>query len=341
MIGTGRQFLEAAVSQPDADESDPLLDFSSEGAAENQTHQANGAPEGSLQTTVGLAVPAPQSPPAPPSIPIETLIARIEGLETALDDSKIQVSTLKSEVAILVRVIGDIKNSVGDVKNSVSEVQNSVGGVTNSVSDVKNTVSEVKNSVSEVKKSLSDVKNTVSDIKKKARSEVIRTAVSLPGPVGVSRMASAILTALVGLGSGVFGWMYFTGAPDSRSGAVPEPTQETAFVPADQPVAPAPPQTSSPSAPVPVPGSSASRASTPNTRVRYVGTLSVDSQPGGEVFLNTKSAGHTPLRLTNLRAGSHLIWVEHDGYQRWTRVVQVPADRVTRLFADLEPLSAR
>ena len=245
-----------------------------------------------------------------------------------------QVSTLKSEVATLVRVIGDIKISVGDVKNSVSDVQNSVGGVKNSVSDVKNTVSEVKNSVS-------DVKNTVSDIKKKARSEMIRTAVSLPGPVGVSRMASAILAALVGLGSGVFGWMYLTGAPDSRSGAVPEPVQETAFVPADQPVAPAPPQTSSSSAPVPVPGSSASRASTPNTRVRYVGTLSVDSQPGGEVFLNTKSAGHTPLRLTNLRAGSHLIWVEHDGYQRWTRVVQVPADRVTRLFADLELLSAR
>ena len=78
-----------------------------------------------------------------------------------------------------------------------------------------------------------------------------------------------------------------------------------------------------------------------DTRVNYVGTLSVDAQPAGEVFLDRKSAGQTPLMLTNLRAGSHLIWVERDGYRRWTRVVQVPADRVTRLFADLEPLSAR
>ena len=37
--------------------------------------------------------------------------------------------------------------------------------------------------------------------------------------------------------------------------------------------------------------------------------------------------------LENLRAGSHLIWIERDGYRRWTRVVQVPADRVTRVSA--------
>ena len=75
--------------------------------------------------------------------------------------------------------------------------------------------------------------------------------------------------------------------------------------------------------------------------MKYVGALSIDSQPGGEVFLNRESAGRTPLRLNNLRAGSHLIWVERDGYRRWTRVVQVPADRVTRLFADLEPIAER
>ena len=72
---------------------------------------------------------------------------------------------------------------------------------------------------------------------------------------------------------------------------------------------------------------------------KFVGTLSIDADPGGEVFINRQSAGHTPLRLTNLRAGSHLIWVERDGYRRWTRVVQVPADRVTRLSAELEPLA--
>ena len=90
--------------------------------------------------------------------------------------------------------------------------------------------------------------------------------------------------------------------------------------------------------PVPV----AARAPAPETPVKYVGSLSIDSQPGdGEVFVNRESAGRTPLRLNDLKAGSHLIWVERAGYRRWTRVVQVPADRVTRLFADLEPTESR
>lgn len=74
---------------------------------------------------------------------------------------------------------------------------------------------------------------------------------------------------------------------------------------------------------------------------RYVGTLSIDADPGGDVFVDRQSAGHTPLRLTNLRAGSHLIWIERDGFRRFTRVVQVPADRITRLSAELEPIASR
>ena len=299
MIGTGRQFLEAAVSQPDADDSDPLLDFSSEHAADSHASLVTRTSEPTAQTIAPLVDPVP--PPAP-SIPIDTLMLRIERLETALDDSKIEVSTLKSEVATLVRAIGDIKTTVGDIKKQAS------------------------------------------------RPEKIRAAVRLPRPARVSRTASVIIAALVGLGAGVFGWMYLGGAPDGRLGAVsqPEPVQETAFVPADQPVAPAMPPSASPA---PVPVSVATRAPADTraladtrvnpTHVNYVGTLSVDSQPGGEVFLDRKSVGRAPVKLTNLRAGSHLVWVEREGFHRWTRVVQVPADRVSRLFADLEPLSAR
>jgi hypothetical protein len=72
--------------------------------------------------------------------------------------------------------------------------------------------------------------------------------------------------------------------------------------------------------------------------VEYVGTLSIDAAPSGRVFINRQPAGQTPLRLQNLKAGSHLIWIERDGYRRFTRVVQVPADRVSRLWADLEPI---
>ena len=38
---------------------------------------------------------------------------------------------------------------------------------------------------------------------------------------------------------------------------------------------------------------------------------------------NRKTVGSTPLRVEKLRAGSHLIWIERDGYRRWTRVVAV------------------
>ena len=59
------------------------------------------------------------------------------------------------------------------------------------------------------------------------------------------------------------------------------------------------------------------------------------------MFVDRKSAGLTPVRLDNLRAGSHLIWIERDGYRRWTKVVQVPADQVSRVFADLEAIVDR
>ncbi len=70
----------------------------------------------------------------------------------------------------------------------------------------------------------------------------------------------------------------------------------------------------------------------------FVGTLAIDATPAGEVFIDRQAAGRTPLRAENLRAGSHLIWIERAGYHRWTRVVTVPADRVTRVRADLDPL---
>ena len=69
-----------------------------------------------------------------------------------------------------------------------------------------------------------------------------------------------------------------------------------------------------------------------------MGTLSIDAARAGEVSIDRQVAGRTPLRAENLRAGSHLIWIEREGYRRWTRVVAVPADRVTRVSAKLEPL---
>ena len=78
------------------------------------------------------------------------------------------------------------------------------------------------------------------------------------------------------------------------------------------------------------------RAAAFERRIDYVGALSIDANPGGEVFINRQDAGRTPLLVEKLKAGSHLVWIEREGYRRWTRVVQVPADRVSRVVAELE-----
>jgi hypothetical protein len=71
----------------------------------------------------------------------------------------------------------------------------------------------------------------------------------------------------------------------------------------------------------------------------YKGTLAVAAdRPGARVFINRREVGVAPVRVRNLKAGAHLVWIERDGFRRWTRVVTVPAERVTRVSADLEPV---
>jgi hypothetical protein len=70
----------------------------------------------------------------------------------------------------------------------------------------------------------------------------------------------------------------------------------------------------------------------------YTGTLMVRADaPGATVFINRHNVGTSPVSVPNLRAGAHLVWVEREGFRRWTRVVNVPAERVTRVTAALEP----
>ena len=70
----------------------------------------------------------------------------------------------------------------------------------------------------------------------------------------------------------------------------------------------------------------------------YTGTLTVRANaPGATVFVNRRNVGTAPVRVSHLRAGAHLVWVESEGFRRWTRVVTVPAERVTRVTAALEP----
>jgi hypothetical protein len=165
------------------------------------------------------------------------------------------------------------------------------------------------------------------------------------------RTAPAIIGVLAGVTIGMVGWMTWQAesiavADAARATVVvaaPAPIDHVAAAPAEPVVALASttvvePQTREAPAPaIDNPAGEivdARRAETP-----YVGTLSIDASPGGTVFINRKLAGQTPLRVGDLKAGSHLVWIEREGYRRFTRVVQVPADRVSRLYADLEPLT--
>jgi hypothetical protein len=151
-------------------------------------------------------------------------------------------------------------------------------------------------------------------------------------------------TAAVAMGIAASAWLWMSTSAEPLA----ESPQVIASEPLpDQPVqALAPPTaiaqvsavTRSPERALPRPAPS--RSPQPS-RVDYIGTLTIDSDPPGEVTIDGKPAGRTPVRAEGLKAGSHLVWIEREGYRRFTRVVQVPANRVTRLVTNLEPLASR
>ena len=179
------------------------------------------------------------------------------------------------------------------------------------------------------------------------RAPDVRTPAAIPASRPLARIAAAVAGLAIGITIGVGGWMYFDSGGDvsiaSPATVVAAQTTIAEPQPSPQPIDADAPKADMPKA---VPASFASSApSVPEApkapqaprSPHYVGTLSIDADPGGKVFVDRKSAGQTPLRVPNLRAGSHLVWIEREGYRRFTRVVQVPADRVTRVFAELEP----
>lgn len=157
------------------------------------------------------------------------------------------------------------------------------------------------------------------DIKRRPRVAPARS----PARLGAAAAAAAGAAALI--------WAVAPGSPAPPS-ALPSPVAAASAAPVEPPRAPLL-DTRQPPAPAAPEPSGGPRRDEPRT---YVGTLTIDAEPAGEVFINREPAGRTPLRVRNLRAGSHLVWIERDGYRRWTRVVPVPADRVSRVSATLE-----
>jgi serine/threonine-protein kinase len=81
----------------------------------------------------------------------------------------------------------------------------------------------------------------------------------------------------------------------------------------------------------------AARPSAPSTVGRFVGALTVESRPSGaRVFLDGALVGTTPLQLPEVRAGSHALMLEHDGYNRWSSAIRIVASETNRVTASLE-----
>jgi hypothetical protein len=120
-----------------------------------------------------------------------------------------------------------------------------------------------------------------------------------------------------------------TSRPPTAEAARPTPTPEAVRpTPAPKPARPTP----APTLPaVPVPREE-------GTSARFVGALQVDSTPrGARVFIDRQEVGVTPLVLTGLVVGSHVVRLEADGHAPWSSAIRVIADRQTDVRTKLAP----
>jgi len=71
----------------------------------------------------------------------------------------------------------------------------------------------------------------------------------------------------------------------------------------------------------------------------YTGTLFIDSRPqGAAVLLDGHLVGKTPLRLPDVRIGSHVVRLELAEHQAWTASTRVTAGQESRVTGSLERL---
>ena len=144
-----------------------------------------------------------------------------------------------------------------------------------------------------------------------------------PPAAAPARTPDTSLLALV-LGSNTNSKSKPDSKPDSKTSAKPN------SIPSEKPSATVTPA----SRPEAVPTRTLISAPKP---LGFVGTLQIQSSPAGAaVYLNQKFMGETPLKLPRLRAGSHVLWVEQSGYERWTGGVLVPTDKITQVQVTLQ-----
>ena len=70
------------------------------------------------------------------------------------------------------------------------------------------------------------------------------------------------------------------------------------------------------------------------------GTLQLSSSPSGaQVYLDNQFRGYTPITITNVALGNHILEYRYSGYQSWSTTVTVSSDS-SQIYAALLPISA-
>jgi len=73
-----------------------------------------------------------------------------------------------------------------------------------------------------------------------------------------------------------------------------------------------------------------------------VGAIEIETRPSGaRIRLDGAAAGVSPAVLDNVKAGSHTVRLELEGFRVWTTTVSIKAGTRTRIAASLERSSTR
>ena len=69
-----------------------------------------------------------------------------------------------------------------------------------------------------------------------------------------------------------------------------------------------------------------------------VNVLVIESNPkGAQVLIDNRIAGITPITLTDVSSGPHVLLIRHDGYQDWTREFSLGSGATVTISADMLP----
>ncbi len=90
-------------------------------------------------------------------------------------------------------------------------------------------------------------------------------------------------------------------------------------------------------APSPAPARSRVEPSSSPTNGLLAGLLTIDSRPvGASVFIDEQLVGTTPMLLSDIAPGTHVVRLQLAAHQDWTSIVQVVPDGRNRVTAALE-----